>query len=209
MPVPPYRVGILGATSLRGKELAGALRERSFPALPPRLFAPSAGAEADTAPERGLVAFDDEPALLETFSPEALAHLDVLFLAGAPDEAGRAWAAAATPRGTRAAGALGPAPANATLIVDLTSTLESEPGATLAGLEPAPPSNRSRLVVVAHPAAQALALLLELLAAAGTLQLATATVFEPASERDLPGLQELEQQTLRLLAVQPLPQAVF
>ena len=188
----PFRIAIVGATSLRGKELATALRERRFPALPPRLLQLPAAAGAASPEERALIAFDDEAAVAETFNRDALDGLDALFLAGAAAAAQSAWQVA-EPLGL--------------LVVDLSSSLEATPGAAVVGLEPFAAS--TRLAVVAHPAAQALALLLGLLGRAGRLELAAATVYEPASERDLAGLRELEQQSLRLLAAQSLPQRVY
>ncbi|HUX67033.1 MAG TPA: hypothetical protein VMV31_06065 [Terriglobales bacterium] len=190
--MPPFRIAIVGASSLRGKELATALRERRFPALPPRLLQPPAAPGAAARDQRALIAFDEEAAVAEELSREALEDLDALFLAGSPADALAAWKLAEPLR---------------LLVVDLTSGLEAVPGAALAGLEPSPAD--TRLAVVAHPAAQALALLLDRLARAGRVELAAATVFEPASERDLDGLRELEQQAVRLLAVQPLPQRVY
>jgi len=59
-----------------------------------------------------------------------------------------------------------------------------------------------------HPAAEALVHLLDRLELVGPLH-AVATIFEPASERGWPGIQELEQQTTRALAAQPLPTDIF
>jgi aspartate-semialdehyde dehydrogenase len=191
-----WRIAILGAGSLLGRELGEALRERRFPALPPRLLAAPAG--ETPAGERPLVEFADEPAALEPFAPEALDDVDVLFLAGSPEEARLAFRR------------LPPSPP---FVVDLTGALADEPDAALAGLEPAPESDApepvARLIVPAHPAAQAQAHLLDRLAAAGRLLRATSVVLEPASQRGWLGVQELQQQSLAALSVQPLPQAIF
>jgi aspartate-semialdehyde dehydrogenase len=63
--------------------------------------------------------------------------------------------------------------------------------------------------VVAHPAAVTLALLLLRAGKAGAIRSATATVFQPASERGQKGMDELHQQTINLLSFQPLPKDIF
>lgn len=136
--MPPFRIAIVGATSLRGKELATALRERRFPALPPRLLQLPATAGAASPDERALIVFDEEAAVAETFNRDALEGLDALFLAGSAAEAQSAWAVAE--------------PLNL-LVVDLSSGLEAIPGAAVVGLEPL--AVPTRLALVAHPAAQA------------------------------------------------------
>lgn len=194
-----WRIGIVGAASLAGKELGTALRERRFPALAPRLFDAPGTSPAAVPEARSLVAFDDEAAVLEPFNAAALDDLDALFLAGSAEEARRCWTLARNA---------------CCLVVDLTSSLGEEPGAALAGLDPAAEDDEAgdaeaRLWVVAHPGAQALAHLLRLAARAGRITAATATLFEPASERGLDGIQELEQQTVKMLSLQSLPERVY
>lgn len=191
--MPPYRVGIVGAPGLLAKELTEALSARAVPMMPPRLLqTPGAEPRAD---EHGWVEFGDEAALLEPWEAAQLDDLDVLFLAVSAHEAAAAWPLLATRH---------------LLVVDLSGALGDQPGAVLAGMEPDPESGdrQARLLVVAHPAAQVMALLLRCLGEAGPVQ-AAATVFEPASQRGLAGIQELEQQTRRMFAMQSLPQQVF
>jgi aspartate-semialdehyde dehydrogenase len=54
-----------------------------------------------------------------------------------------------------------------------------------------------------------LALLLSRAAKLGTISSAVATVLEPVSESGHPGMDELHQQTVKLLSFQPLPKEVF
>jgi aspartate-semialdehyde dehydrogenase len=190
-----YRIAIVGAATLLGRELAVGLRERNFPALPPLLLdvrSPGAGATA----ERGLLEFGDEPMATEACTPAVLADRDLLLLAGGGAEARQALAMAAPP----------------TLVVDLAGALPPEDeGVLLAGLETAPGEEpgRVRILRVAHPAAQALAHLLDRLALASPPAACAATVFEPASQQGWPGMRELEQQTTRLLSLQSIPDEVF
>lgn len=187
------RVGIIGAPGLLAKELNNALEERKFPTLSPRLLTMDAVGPALL----GIVAFGDEAAVIEPFSADMLAEFDVLFLSGSAADAHRV---------AELARVAHPCP----LLVDLAGALDHEPGARLAGFEAEPgDGGGARLLVVAHPAAQMLALLLERLERCGRIEVAAATVFEPASQRGMAGIQELEQQTVKLLALQALPQAVF
>ncbi|MGH9477749.1 MAG: Asd/ArgC dimerization domain-containing protein [Terriglobales bacterium] len=192
-----YRIGIVGASELLGKELGEALRERAFPTRGTVLLSPPAptnGAEPGDTQARRLIEFEDEAAVVEPCSPAALEGLEAVFLATTPELARRTWPL------IEAAGALA---------VDLSGGLDEVPGARLAGFGALGAGERQRPVVIAHPAAQALALLLERLQLTGGLQGCVATVFEPASQRGLAAIQELEEQSRSLLSLQPLPQAIF
>jgi aspartate-semialdehyde dehydrogenase len=100
--------------------------------------------------------------------------------------------------------------------VDLSYALEGVPGSSIRSpwlerefsaapapeLEPGP-------VVVAHPAAIVLALLLARVQKAGNIRSANATIFEPASEHGRAGMDELHEQTVNLLSFQEMPKKVF
>jgi aspartate-semialdehyde dehydrogenase len=64
-------------------------------------------------------------------------------------------------------------------------------------------------VVPAHPAALALALLMERLAQAAPVRQAAATVLLPASEFGRAAMDELHQQTVNLLSFQSIPRETF
>ncbi|MGH9467295.1 MAG: Asd/ArgC dimerization domain-containing protein [Terriglobales bacterium] len=196
--MPPYRIAVQGATTLLGKELHAALGARHFPALPAVLVAAPA---ASAAEERTLAEVGEEAAVLEPCTRETLAGCQAVFLAGTAAEA-------------QAVAALAPESA---ALVDLSGGL-GEPareagGTLLTGLEAkgaaADATTSARVLLPAHPAAQVLAHLLERLQLAGRLQTAVATVFEPVSQRGWAGVQELQQQSLRLLSMQSLPQETF
>src|SRR5207245_9466382 len=101
-------------------------------------------------------------------------------------------------------------------IVDLSGTLEDEPGAVIRApwverqlgqtftpeLQPGP-------AVVAHPIAVALALLLVRIQAVSPVRRQVTTVFEPASEHGQKGMDELHEQTVNLLSFQQLPKNIF
>src|SRR4029077_9649844 len=68
---------------------------------------------------------------------------------------------------------------------------------------------RSKLQIVAHPAAVVLGLLVLRAQRAAPIRNMVATLFEPASEQGRKGMDELHQQTVNLLSFQDLPKAVF
>ena len=67
----------------------------------------------------------------------------------------------------------------------------------------------ARVHVIAHPAAIALALFLRRLHAHDPILRSVVEIFAPASEHDMRGVKELQQQTISLLSFQSLPRAVF
>lgn len=189
-----YRVAIVGAASLKGKELAEVLNERNFPALDIRLL-------DDDESLGQLEATGDEINFVQSVRAEQFTNVDFTFFASDADCARRNWKRA------RDAGST---------IIDLSGALEDEPGADVRStwverergeiwqpeLQPGP-------AVVAHPAAVALALLLLRARKVGAIKTAVVTVFEPASERGQKGMDELHQQTVNLLSFQSLPKDVF
>jgi aspartate-semialdehyde dehydrogenase len=64
-------------------------------------------------------------------------------------------------------------------------------------------------VVVAHPAAVMMALLMARLEKAVPVKFASAVLAQPASEYGRPGMDELHDQTVNLLSFQQMPTAVF
>jgi aspartate-semialdehyde dehydrogenase len=201
-PLPPsaaargrlFRVAIVGAATLRGKEVAEMLNERNFPAVDIRLL-------DDDESIGQLEATGDEISFIQSVRTEQFSNVDFTFFANDAECARKNWKRA------RDAGST---------IVDLSGALEDEAGAQVRSpwvehergevwrpdLQPAP-------VVVAHPAAVVLALLLLRASKAGKIKTAAATLFEPASEQGQKGMDELHQQTVNLLSFQPLPKDVF
>jgi len=98
------------------------------------------------------------------------------------------------------------------ILIDLTRALEDRPEARLrapsaepAGYDPGPAS----IAVIAHPAAIVTVAVLRALHEVYPVKRSVTTAFEPASERGMAGIDELHQQTVSLLAFQPLPKAVY
>jgi aspartate-semialdehyde dehydrogenase len=189
-----FRAAIVGAATLKGKEVAEMLNERNFPAVDIRLL-------DDDESIGQLEATGDEINFIQSVRTEQFTHVDFTFFAADKESTRQNWKRA------HDAGSA---------IIDLSAALEDEPGATVRSLwlerergqmwqpelQPAP-------CVVAHPAAVTLALLLLRARKAGAIRSTVATVFEPASEQGQKGMDELHQQTVNLLSFQPLPKDIF
>src|SRR5271163_3981427 len=104
-----YRVAIVGAAALKGKEVAEILRERNFPALDVRLL------DDDESLGR-LEAVGDEMNFIQSIRSEQFERVDFAFFAADPRSTRSNW---------KVANDLGDT------IVDLTYALEGEPGASI------------------------------------------------------------------------------
>ena len=189
-----YRAAIVGAASLKGKEIAEMLNERNFPVVDVRLL-------DDDESLGQLEAMGDEISFIQSVRAEQFENVDFTFFATDPDGTRKTWKRA------RDAGSA---------IIDASGALEEEPGATVRSLwverergQVVPPELQPGPVVTAHPVAVMLALLLLRARKAGVIRRVVATVFEPASEHGQRGMDELHQQTVNLLSFQPLPKDVF
>ena len=189
-----YRVAIVGAGTLKGKEVAEMLDARNFPSLDVKLL-------DDDESLGQLETVRDEVTFIQRVRAEEFHNVDVTFFASDPECTRKTWKVA------RAAGSA---------IVDLSFALEDEPEAVVRSpwmerqlgralvpeLQPGPS-------VAAHPASVVLALLALRLEKAGKVQRFVAMVFEPASEHGQKGMDELHQQTVNLLSFQQMPKDVF
>jgi aspartate-semialdehyde dehydrogenase len=189
-----YRAAIVGAASLKGKEVAEMLNERNFPAADIRLL-------DDDESLGQLEAMGDEISFIQRVQAEQFEHVDFTFFASDEASTRKNW------KDARDAGSA---------IIDLSAALENEPGASVRSLwierergQVAPPELQPGPCVTAHPVSVALALLLLRAKKAGTITRAVATIFEPASEHGQRGMDELHQQTVNLLSFQPLPKDVY
>ena len=189
-----FRAAIVGAATLKGKEIAEMLNERNFPAVDVRLL-------DDDESIGQLEAAGDEINFIQSVRAEQFTHVDFTFFASDAECTRSNWKRA------RDAGSA---------IIDLSGALEGGEGANVRSLwverergEMWQPELQPAPCVVAHPAAVTLALLLLRGQKAGNIRTAVATVFEPASEQGQKGMDELHQQTVNLLSFQPLPKDVF
>ena len=189
-----FRVAVVGAASLKGKEVKDVLSERSFPAEDVKLL--------DDEESLGQVdAVGDEPTFIQQVTPEHLEAADFSFFCSDEAYTAKTW------RLARNAGSE---------IIDMSYALDLEKGAALraplverelgisqkVGLETAP-------VVVAHPASAVLALLFARVQKVREIRNIVATVCEPASEYGKRGMDELHDQTVNLLSFQQMPMNVF
>ena len=183
------KVALVGCESPLGREIRE-VAATSEPGIDLRLIA------ADEERVGTLTAVGDEPALAGGLDAGSLAGMDAVLLAGSEGASLKALELAD----------LEPGPA----IVDLTYAAEERPDARLRA-----PAVESEAVdaggvqVIAHPAAIALALFLRRLQMHDPMRRAVIQIFAPASEHGMPGVRELQQQTVSLLSFKNLPKAVF
>jgi len=189
-----YRVAIVGAATLKGKELADVLSERNFPRRDVKLL-------DDDESLGQLEAVGDEVSFVQAVRPEHFENVDFAFFASDENFTRKHWQMA------QRAGSV---------IVDLSFGLENEPGASLRSpwverqlgktplpeLQPAP-------VLVAHAASVVLGLVILRAQQAGTIRSLAATLYQPASEQGRRGMDELHEQTVNLLSFHDLPKDVF
>jgi aspartate-semialdehyde dehydrogenase len=189
-----YRLAIVGAGTLKGKEVADVLNDRNFPSLDVKLL-------DDDESLGKLEAVGDELTFIQNVRTEQFQNVDFTFFAADLESTRRNWKTAHN------AGSA---------IVDLSSALEDEPDAAIRSPQverqlgkPLIPELQPGPAVIADPAAIVLALLLLRAQKAGKVERAVATVFEPASEHGQKGMDELHEQTVNLLSFQQLPKKIF
>jgi aspartate-semialdehyde dehydrogenase len=192
-----YHIAIVGAASIRGKQLNEALSESSFSTAEFALM-------DDQQALGQLETVGDEVTFIQPITAGSFERIDFTFFAGSAELTRRHWQAA------QRAGSS---------IVDLSAALEGEAGVLVCapwvqeamgeGAVAGTPNLHTPAVVSAHPAALVLALLLERLQRAGAIRQASATVMEPASEYGKAALDELHQQTVTLLSFQSIPLELY
>lgn len=186
-----YKIAIVGASTLLGKELKDALAESSL-------------AAADFAlldEDEGLGQLDqlgDEITFVRPIGPDAFERMDFTFFCGAQSQTQKYWREALRAGST---------------VLDLSGALDMEAGVLVrspwVGAHEIAVDLFTPAIVPAHPAALALALLMERLQQAVPVRNAAATVLLPASEFGRAAMDELHQQTVNLLSFQSIPRATF
>jgi aspartate-semialdehyde dehydrogenase len=194
-----YRIGIVGASSLVGKELSDELGESLLGASDFVLL------DDDEAAGQ-ITATGDEAAFIQRLEVSSFERMDFVFFAGSAEVTKKHW------QNARRAGAS---------IIDLTYALEGEkdvlvraPWVVEALASKTPQSGRelnlnTPAVVAGHPAAVMLALVAAKLQVKLPLKSVAATVLEPASESGRLAMDELHQQTVNLLSFQTLPREQY
>ena len=183
-----FRVAVVGGETLLGHELKEVVQARSTGAT---IATFAASGEGNFSEEQG------ESVYVEALEGEAVRDDRAILLAGSAEGAAKAFEIAKSAGGHP-------------VLIDCTGALEEQPEARLvAPLSEEPKAYGGWLLVMAHPAASALALVLTRLAKYRPIRQAVVHVFEPASERGKRGLTELHQQTTGLLAFKTLEKKVF
>lgn len=191
-----FRVGVVGAGSLLGKELAEELPESGLANARVTLL----GEDEDTGGQ--LTQVGDDAAVVEMLEESSFEGLDFALFAGSETTTREQWETA------RRAGAG---------IVDLTYALDGTADVLVRspalqrelGQKTGEPDLQTAAVVAAHPAAVMLATVASRLGRAMRIETFAATVLIPASEAGKAGMDELHQQTVSLLSFQPVPKEEF
>lgn len=193
MPLPANycRIAIVGASSLRGKDLATALEERGFPATDVRLL-------DDEVVDGTLIEAGGEPTVIQGVDEESFDGVRFAFFAGSAELTARQWQQAARSGAT---------------VIDLGGPLADEPGATVwipalrKTLPPPQPVNGKLFYSPPAPA------LVACVFAAALREFAPSqtvlTFFQPVSEQGQDGIDELESQTVNLLSMKPVSAGIY
>jgi aspartate-semialdehyde dehydrogenase len=195
-----FRIAIVGAASLRGKELNEVLGESPFASANFSLM------DDDEALGK-LESIGDEVTFVQPITPSSFEKVDFTFFAADETTTLKRWQTA------HRAGSS---------IIDMSYALEDEPGVMVRApwvrqaidenegeSDTSGPDLKTPAIVPAHPAALTLGLILAGLKTLGAVRSAWATVFEPASEYGRAAMDELHQQTVSLLAFQALPKTIY
>jgi aspartate-semialdehyde dehydrogenase len=189
--MPVYKIAIAGASTLLGRELKEALSDSPLAAASCFLL--------DEEEAHGqLDQVGDEVTFVQAIGADAFENVDFTFFAGAEDLTRKHWRQALRSGST---------------VLDLSGALDQETGvlvrAPWLGSAAVTPDLFTPAVVPAHPAALAVALMLERLQLAAPVRFAAVTVLEPASEFGRAAMDELHQQTVSLLSFQGMPRAIY
>jgi aspartate-semialdehyde dehydrogenase len=186
-----YKIAIAGASSLVGRELKEALEDS-----PLAMASFSLLDEGDAHGQLDQVG--DEIAIIQAIGADAFETIDFTFFCGTESLTRKYWRHALRAGST---------------VLDLSGALDQETGvlvrAPWLGSESVTADLFTPAVVPAHPAALALALVLERLQQAAPVRLAATTLMLPASEFGRAAMDELHQQTVNLLSFQTMPRAVY
>lgn len=186
-----YKIAIAGASTLLGKELKEAISDSPL--------ATAALLLLDENQALGqLDQVGDEVTFVQAVEPDAFDHVDFTFFCGSEELTRKHWKQA-----LRAGSS----------VLDLTGTLDQETGvlvrAPWIGSDDVSADLFTPAVVPAHPAAFALALIVERLQQVAPIKGVAASLLLPASEFGRAAMDELHQQTVNLLSFQSLPRATY
>lgn len=181
------QIALLGGETLLGRELQDVLQSRGSDLT---VKAYSSTGEGNFGEQEG------EPVYLEPLNAKTVDSSLAVLVAGSPEGADKAYQLTKETGGK-------------TRLIDCTGYLESRSEAKIVAPLLEDPKQSNWLLVLAHPVASALALILKRLTSYRRMERAVINIFEPASERGQRGISELHQQTTSLLAFKPLKKEVF
>ena len=184
-----YRIGIVNSMTLVGNEIKSILRERSFP-FDKVVLLDSTGSEIGALTEVG-----DNPAVVVAVSDDELEDCDLVFFCGGAGKNAEWLQRVADDR---------------FIAIDLSHPSSAEDGRlAIAGVNLEEIDGADELLISPHPVAIPIALILHQIESLGRVESCTATVIQPASHFDQPGIDELVQQTIGVLNIQSVPKEVF
>ena len=203
---PSYgsRVGMVGATSLQGRELISVMKERNFPVLN------SVAIEPDKK-EPDIPVLDVESGALESKLLQDVKGDDFDFIFVAAPLTSADWdMMASRVRGD----AIGRGPEKGPVVISLA---EIPPGADSAIFSSHRPDQRStpsseslnRFIRSPHPVTAVLSTLLLRIAKKYPVVRSVANVFAPASSLGPQAVEELQEQILKLMGFKKIPEEVF
>lgn len=204
-PAKSTRVAIVGASSLRGKELKLVLEERNFPASDIVLL--DEPALAGTLTEAG-----GEPTFIRALSEDSFEDARFVFFAGSQQDAVRNWPAAQSSGATviDLSGALAASGESTSWIPLLDTVLLPRPGLNAAKSTTNGGASARKSVAYSSPGSGVIiACTLAAALAKFSPSRAVLLLFPPVSERDQAGVDELEAQTTNLLSFRPIVQPIF
>jgi Aspartate-semialdehyde dehydrogenase len=150
----------------------------------------STGAETGAVTEVG-----DDPAIVVAVSDDELEDCDLVFFCG-PAEKNAEWIQRLVD--------------DRFIAVDLSQPSSAEDGKlAIAGVNLDEVDAADELLISPHPVAIPIALILHQIGTVGRVISCTASVIQPASHFDQPGIDELAQQTVAVLNIQSVPKEVF
>ncbi|HEY0704444.1 MAG TPA: Asd/ArgC dimerization domain-containing protein [Candidatus Acidoferrales bacterium] len=199
------RVAIVGASSLRGKEVKLVLEDRNFPAGDIVLLdEPSA---VGTLTEAG-----GEPAFIRALTEASFEDARFVFFTGSQRDTEENWRRAQSSGATviDLTGVLAASPAATVSIPALATVFLPRPGLALNPSSAQPPTNSKFPVPFSSPGSGVIIGCTVAAALAKFSPLRTvAMLFPPVSERDQIAVDELESQTTNLLSFRPITQTIF
>ncbi len=192
-----FRVAVIGASSLLGKELLHQFEERGFPVE--QLLTYEAESGEDELP---IVDLGSGGQRLASDESVRSSDLDFTFLVTSPEP----WPSflAKPVEGVEAGCA----------VIDLSGRLEPSASAEvripmLEGETTSRPERQGVVAIAPHGATIVTALLLRRLSARFEIERVTAHIFSPAAELGSRAIEELQKQTINLLSFQKIPQDVY